>query len=213
MGTASEKFGPDANRGSKKGSPVAPGSAVKIHAENDGILYSMIILKGQYEAGTLQGNEYVQGKYIDYVEPLRLAFREKRFVVREFIYDPSKAGSLDGLLEQAKLEVQQTNTTIIRWCRAHFGEVYSGWVHLKVIRAFTEAVLRYGLPVDFTAMFLEPNAKREKTLKALLTKTITKMSPHLAQLTIVEEEDEEEDTDNLPYVCHKFNVIGASLQG
>lgn len=192
---------------------MAPGSAVKIHAENDGILYSMIILKGQYEAGTLQGNEYVQGKYIDYVEPLRLAFREKRFVVREFIYDPSKAGSLDGLLEQAKLEVQQTNTTIIRWCRAHFGEVYSGWVHLKVIRAFTEAVLRYGLPVDFTAMFLEPNAKREKTLKALLTKTITKMSPHLAQLTIVEEEDEEEDTDNLPYVCHKFNVIGASLQG
>lgn len=192
---------------------MAPGSAVKIHAENDGILYSMIILKGQYEAGTLQGNEYEQGKYIDYVEPLRLAFREKRFVVREFIYDPSKAGSLDGLLEQAKLEVQQTNTTIIRWCRAHFGEVYSGWVHLKVIRAFTEAVLRYGLPVDFTAMFLEPNAKREKTLKALLTKTITKMSPHLAQLTIVEEEDEEEDTDNLPYVCHKFNVIGASLQG
>ena len=149
---------------------------------------------------------------MDYVEPLAHAFREKRFVLREFKYDASKAGSLDTQLEQTKTELQQTSTTIIRWCRAHYGEVYSGWVHLKVVRAFTESVLRYGLPVDFSSMFIEPNLRREKTLKSLLTKTIARLSPHLSQAGAApEEEDEEEDAENLPYVCHKFTVIGASL--
>ena len=36
---------------------------------------------------------------MDYVEPLKTAFREKRFVIREFAYDPSKAGSLTGLIQ------------------------------------------------------------------------------------------------------------------
>lgn len=210
IGTAGEKFGADANRAAKKGSPVVPGSAVKIHTENDTLLYSMVILKGHYEAGTLNGDEFVQGKQVDYVEPLRTAFREKRFVLRDYNYDASKSGSLDTQLEVAKTELQQANTTVVRWCRAHYGEVYSGWVHLKVIRAFSEAVLRYGLPVDFTSVFIEPNLRREKQAKALLTRTVSKLSPQMAHLSI-EDEDEEEDTDNLPYVCHKFNVIGASL--
>lgn len=187
---------------------MAPDSAVKIHAESDSVLYSIIVLRGQYEAGTLEGDEYQHGKFIDYIEPLKAAFREKRFIVREYSYDASKAGSLDKQLEQAKTEVQATNTTIIRWCRAHYGEVYSGWLHLKVIRAFAESVLRYGLPVDFSSMFIEPNMKREKQLKVLLGKTIAKLIPHLTHH--VEEGEEDDDTENLPYVCHKFNVIGAS---
>jgi V-type H+-transporting ATPase subunit C len=89
--------------------------------------------------------------------------------------------------------------------------VYSGWVHLKVIRAFTESVLRYGLPVSISSMFIEPNLKREKILRSTLSKTISKMSPHLTQAALAEDEEEDEDTENLPYVCHKFNVIGASL--
>lgn len=203
-----EKFGASADRSATRGSPVAPGSAVKIHSESDSVLYSIVVLRGQYEAGSLQGEEYHQGKFIDYIEPLKAAFREKRFVIREYSYDPSKAGSLDKQLEQAKTEVQAANTTIIRWCRAHYGEVYSGWLHLKVIRAFAESVLRYGLPVDFSSMFIEPNPKREKQLKVLLSKTIAKLSPHLTHQ--VEEGEDDEDTENLPYVCHKFNVIGAS---
>jgi V-type H+-transporting ATPase subunit C len=209
LGTNDAKSGPNSGRDTKRGSPVAPGSAVKIHSENDAVLYSVMVLKGQYEAGFLQGDEFVQGKYTDYLEPLKTAFREKRFVIRDYAYDASKAGQLDKMLETVKTELQATVTTMVRWCRAHYGEVYSGWMHLKVIRAFTEAVLRYGLPVDFSAMFIEPNMKREKNLKVLLSRTIAKLSPHLTHKD--DEEDEEEDTDNLPYVCQKFNVIGASL--
>jgi hypothetical protein len=42
------------------------------------------------------------GNSVDYVEPLKTAFREKRFVIREFAYDPTKAGSLTGLIQVTK---------------------------------------------------------------------------------------------------------------
>lgn len=39
--------------------------------------------------------------------------------------------------------------TLVRICRAGFGECYSGYLHLKAIRTFVESILRYGLPPDF----------------------------------------------------------------
>ena len=32
------------------------------------------------------------------------------------------------------------------------GEAMTAWMHIKVIRTFVEAVLRYGLPVDYTTV-------------------------------------------------------------
>ena len=46
----------------------------------------------------------ISGNSVDYIEPLKTAFREKRFVVREFSYDPAKAGGLDGQIEVANAE-------------------------------------------------------------------------------------------------------------
>ena len=92
-----------------------------------------------------------------------------------------------------------------------------GWIHLKVIRGFVESVLRYGLPLDFLPIFIEPLKKNEKQLKQILIDNISKMRPELAekshdQLAEGEEEGEgDDDTENLPFVCQKFNVIGATL--
>ena len=36
------------------------------------------------------------------------------------------------------------------FCQTTFSETFVNWMHLKVIRCFVEAVLRYGLPVDFS---------------------------------------------------------------
>lgn len=147
---------------------------------------------------------------MDYVEPIKTAFREKRFVVREFTYDAAKAGGLDGLIQAANLEVQEVHTNIVRWCKTRFGEVYSGWIHLKVIRGFIESVLRYGLPLDFLPVFIEPNMKREKQLKAALADTISRLRPELTKKAALDAEEDDDDTDNLPFVCQKFTVIGSS---
>jgi V-type H+-transporting ATPase subunit C len=107
-------FGPHSKRQSVKGSPVVPGSAVKIFSEGETHLYAVTILKGQYESGHFEENEFVQGKFINYVEPFKHACREKRFTAREFIFDPSKAGGLENQIEQAKWDVQSTLTTLLR---------------------------------------------------------------------------------------------------
>lgn len=141
-----------------------------------------------------------------------MAFREIRCVLREYSYDGNRLGGLDGQIEAAKQQADFALATVTRWCQVHFGEVYSGWVHLKVIRAFVESVLRYGLPVNFLAVFLEPNVAREKAIGAALTSAVTNARPELAvQKGLDGDEDEEEETDHLPYVCHKFNVIGSGF--
>ena len=151
---------------------------------------------------------------MSYIEPLKAAFREKRFVMREFSYDPSKAGNLEVQIAIANSEVKQVHQTIVRWCQAHYGEVYSGYVHLRVVRGFIESVLRYGLPLDFLPVFIEPNMKKEKLLKAALSETISKLRPELTKnVLLVDAEEDEDDSENLPYVCQKFMVIGSDLTG
>lgn len=214
MGKDDGNFGPEGTRNNETGPPVVPGSAFKIHTEGESSLYGITVLKGMYQCGYYEGEDFVTGTFVDYIEPFKHAAREKRFTVRDFVFDPAKAGGVETQIEQAKWEVQQTLTTIIRWCRAHFGEVYAGWIHLKVIRGFVESVLRYGLPVDFLATFVEPLAKKDKAAQKSLTNGISTMREDLRPIKLdAEDDDDEENPDNLPYVCHKFfvSVNGSSL--
>lgn len=152
------------------------------------------------------------GTFVDYLDKVKTAFREKRYVVRELSYDSAKTGGVDGVIKQASAEIKQVKTTILRWCKAHFGEAFSGWVHLKVIQSFVESVLRYGLPVDFVSIFLELDGKIEKDVRIQLTRSILNLRPELRpKKTLVDEEEENaSDADTLPFVCVKFPLIGGS---
>jgi V-type H+-transporting ATPase subunit C len=151
------------------------------------------------------------GEIEDFLEPLKNAFKEKRLVLREFSYDGNKPNGIDAQIEQAKAQFDQTVSTIIRWCQVHYGEIYSGLIHLKVIRAFIESVLRYGLPINFASMFLEPNMQKEKQVKMALISAISQLRPELSIKKLESEEEEDgDDSENLPFVCQKFNVIGAT---
>jgi V-type H+-transporting ATPase subunit C len=86
--------------------------------------------------------------------------------------------------------------------------VYSGWIHLKVIRGFVESVLRYGLPVDFVTAFIEPVPKKEKQALASVIRGMAQIREDLRALR--DEEDDDDDTDSLPFVCHRFPVSGSS---
>lgn len=115
LGKDDGNFGPEGNRSNETGSPVVPGSAFKIHSEGESSLYGIVLLKGMYQCGYYEGEDFVNGTFVDYVEPFKTAAREKRFTVRDFVFEPAKAGGVETQIEQAKWEVQQTLTTIIRY--------------------------------------------------------------------------------------------------
>lgn len=154
------------------------------------------------------------GQFVEYLEPVRAAFREKRYVLREFSYDVNKSGGIDAQIQQANNELKQTKATIARWCKTHFGEVYSGWMHLKVIQLFVESVLRYGVPPDFVPIFVLYDSKVEKELRVKLTATILNLRPELRlKRSLATEEGEEAENvseENLPFVCLRFPVIGGN---
>lgn len=209
FGETHQKTGPNSGRDSVKGSPVADGSAKLVHKTADMVLYSIVVLKGHTESGYFaEDGTFVTGKSVDYIEPLRHAFREKRMTLRDFSYDSSKAGGLEGLITAAEDQLRRCHDDILQWCRANFGEVFAGWIHLKIIRAFVESVLRYSLPVNILALFVEPNMKREKDVRAKLSRGIGAKYPELAVKKLEGEEEEEDDVDNLPYVFQKISLIG-----
>lgn len=55
-------------------------------------------------------------------------------------------------LESMTVELQAMHAQLIQWSKAHYGEAVTAWMHIKIIRLFVEAVLRYGLPPKYTAV-------------------------------------------------------------
>lgn len=79
IGNGIAEFGPEGKRGSVKGSPVVPNSARKLHVEGDTVLYSITLLKGQYQPGFVdEEGSFEQGTVLDYIETYKTSAREKR---------------------------------------------------------------------------------------------------------------------------------------
>lgn len=57
----------------------------------------------------------------------------------------------------------------MRWLKVNFSEAFIAWIHIKALRVFVESVLRYGLPVNFQAVLLQPHKKSStKRLREVL---------------------------------------------
>ena len=109
-------------------------------------------------------------------EYIKSICRERRWTVRPYKYDPAE----DKAEKQKKLELSQKKkqlwSYLLRWCTTTYAEIFSSWIHLKAIRLYVESVLRYGLPVNFTAMLLEPGRGRESKLRNELKQLYGKLA-------------------------------------
>merc|ERR1711997_954484 len=95
------------------------------------------------------------------------ACRDKRYIVRKFDFDPNQATKSAMAAEQLQVEVDGMRSGLTRWCKTHYGEAFVAWMHIKVIRVFVESVLRYGLPVDFTAVLYKASGDGSALTAAL----------------------------------------------
>lgn len=165
-------FGAQVDRQQKRGSPVVPGSAQLVHSDDDTMLYALTILKSQCGAGFYEGDEFQPGAKVDFEVEFANACREKRYVLRDFKWDPSASSKSAMLLEQLQVEVDGMKSALMRWCKTHYGDAFVAWMHIKVIRVFVESVLRYGLPVDFTAVLYKVHSGKETQLTQALDKAL-----------------------------------------
>jgi len=177
LGTA-VKYGSLVDRSVKRGSPVVPGSLQLVKEDNDSSLFVVTILKSQYQAGYYNDDSFVAGTKVDFEEKFKQACRESRYLVREFKYDPTQASKAAMALEQLQVEVDGMRSGLSRWCKTHFGEAFVAWMHIKVIIVFVESVLRYGLPVDFTAVLYKVTSAKEKDFIDALDKSLGKEEKH-----------------------------------
>uniref|UniRef100_K3WZ14 V-type proton ATPase subunit C n=1 Tax=Globisporangium ultimum (strain ATCC 200006 / CBS 805.95 / DAOM BR144) TaxID=431595 RepID=K3WZ14_GLOUD len=207
IGDQIAEYGPKGNRGNVRGSPVVPGSSRKILEEGDALLYTVTVLKGQYQPGRIdKEGTFEQGTVIDYVEDFKTRAREKKFIVRDFVFDQTSHATNEEAIAELEVEVDRLWSGLIRWCKAHFGETFIAWMHIKMIRVFVESVLRYGLPVNFVVVMYRPHSGKDKKLRSVLAKKYAHLQP--SQFSGIEEGNSGSgQAEYYPYVSNAFNPL------
>merc|ERR1719330_645845 len=144
-------------RTGKKLEVVAPDSCQLLEKQNDFSLYRVVLLK--------RGLSW----FTD-------VCREFRYNVREFEYKPPDQKAQDAEeMKKLKKEESDKKKRLIMFCNHTFADTVEQWLHLKMIRVFVEAILRYGPgegnpTARFATSILKVNNGQGGTLSAALTK-------------------------------------------
>ncbi|XP_042632823.1 V-type proton ATPase subunit C 1-B [Cyprinus carpio] len=94
--------------------------------------------------------------------------RENKFMVRDFQYNEEEMKADKEEMTRLSTDKKKQFGPLVRWLKVNFSEAFIAWIHIKALRVFTESVLRYGLPVNFQAMLLQPNRRNMKKLREVL---------------------------------------------
>uniref|UniRef100_A0AAQ6AQC5 V-type proton ATPase subunit C n=1 Tax=Amphiprion ocellaris TaxID=80972 RepID=A0AAQ6AQC5_AMPOC len=94
--------------------------------------------------------------------------RENKFTVRDFQYNEEEMKADKEEMTRLSTDKKKQFGPLVRWLKVNFSEAFIAWIHIKALRVFVESVLRYGLPVNFQAMLLQPNKKTLKKLREVL---------------------------------------------
>uniref|UniRef100_A0A8C2ZL92 V-type proton ATPase subunit C n=1 Tax=Cyclopterus lumpus TaxID=8103 RepID=A0A8C2ZL92_CYCLU len=144
---------------------VVPRSSNLLFEDNDSGLFSVTLFlkaiddfkhKARENKFTVRDFQYNEEEMkADKEEMTRLSTdKKKQFLSLAYFITLICIGSLQGPL--------------VRWLKVNFSEAFIAWIHIKALRVFVESVLRYGLPVNFQAMLLQPSKKTMKKLREVL---------------------------------------------
>ncbi|XP_050609893.1 V-type proton ATPase subunit C 2 isoform X2 [Macaca thibetana thibetana] len=103
------------------------------------------------------------------IEDFKTKAKENKFTVREFYYDEKEIKREREEMARLLSDKKQQYGPLLRWLKVNFSEAFIAWIHVKALRVFVESVLRYGLPVNFQAVLLQPLKKSStKRLREVL---------------------------------------------
>ncbi|KAG1367571.1 putative B3 domain-containing protein LFL1 [Cocos nucifera] len=166
-----------------------PRSTKKLHEDNEYALYTVTLF------GRVADN-------------FKTSARERGFQIREFEYSPEAQESRKQELEKLLQDLDNIRSSLLQWCYASYGEVFSSWMHFCAVRVFAESILRYGLPPSFLAAVLAPSAKGEKKVRSILEELSGNVNS-----TFWKSEDEVGfaglggEAEAYPYVSFTINIV------
>ncbi|XP_036449430.1 V-type proton ATPase subunit C 1-A [Colossoma macropomum] len=101
-----------------------------------------------------------------------------KFTVREFNLEEAEKQRQE--MNRLIVDKKEQYGTFVRWLKVNFTEVFVAWIHIKALRVFAESVLRYGLPVSFQTLLLQPEKKHAKRLREELNSLFRDLDPTAA---------------------------------
>jgi len=96
---------------------------------------------------------------------------ESKHAVREFQYNAEAIQESEEEKQRLTAEEKKKKQEAIEALEVNFGEVFIMHLHLKAVRVFVESALWYSLPLNFQAMAIKVNPRKEAPLQRELDKT------------------------------------------
>ena len=93
------------------------------------------------------------------------------YVMKPFKYDQESFKKELEKKNQLEIQINTHLNKLVQRSLYAFSELYIALIHLKVIRAFIDGVLRFGIPPRFCIAIVQPNKGQEKHLLAALNTT------------------------------------------
>ncbi|KAK2510150.1 hypothetical protein MC885_000193 [Smutsia gigantea] len=171
---------------------VVPRSTKLIAEDNEGGLFTVTLFR----------------KVID---DFKTKAKENKFTVREFYYDEKEIKREREEMSRLLSDKKQQYGPLLRWLKVNFSEAFIAWIHIKALRVFVESVLRYGLPVNFQAVLLQPHKKSStKRLREVLNSVFRHLD-EVAAASILDASVEIpglqlNNQDYFPYVYFHINL-------
>ncbi|CAA6660016.1 unnamed protein product [Spirodela intermedia] len=128
---------------------VVPRSSKKLYEDNEYALYTVTL-------------------FSRVADSFKTSARDRGFQIREFEFSPEAQENRKEELEKLIQDQEIIRSSLLQWCYASYGEVFSSWMHFCAIRVFVESILRYGLPPSYLATVLAPPGKSEKKVRSIL---------------------------------------------
>jgi V-type H+-transporting ATPase subunit C len=170
---------------------VVPDSAKKVFAPDDkegSTLWRVVLFRSSAEG-------------------FRVAARAARIVVREFTFSVEKYQEHEDQRRSLDDAMKKQEGLVKMLCKHAFSDAFVSWLHIKVMRCFVEAVLRFGVSKDgspkFIATILKPKTSSGNV--ASLRNSLASLTSH--GLAGDHDKFADEDGEFYPYVYLPFTPL------
>ncbi|XP_062863660.1 V-type proton ATPase subunit C 1-B [Trichomycterus rosablanca] len=130
------------------------------------------------------------------------------FTVRDFNLEEAEQQNQE--IKHLNMDKKEQCGTFVHWLKVNFSEVFIAWIHIKALRVFAESVIRYGLPVSFQALLLQPQKKHVKRLREELNSVFKHLDPVAAaskqDVAFDIPEVNTGQQDYYSYICYPINI-------